>query len=952
LERARSPRSRRLSTWLGISALGLFTAWAGSLAARAQTDASAAEVAAAAAKNLAVSCAKLDDPKLKGMMDGLLPYLLRKCGRANELGQVRSEGAEDPVRRPEVGTDTAISDPTGDTAAASHTQSEDSQALNPVTGTICAAFNDSQHGIPENLGFSGFSRSIDGGLTWTDKLNVDGDDSGDPSMIWRKLDEKFYYVALRNGGLGIWRSDNDCVSFTFVSQVSATGNDDKELTAVDNNPASPNYGRMYVAWTDFTTGNDGIKVKRSSDGGATWSAAVRLSVLGDDVQGAWPAISPVNNDLFVSWVKWMGAGFPNGNIEVQVARSTDGGATFSLVTPPATNQVNPRDPTASLPVSSGGCGRPALNGKLRYLPSPQIAVGADGVLHAVYAYDPDATASGDVINVYYRRSTDSGATWGTEVQVNEVTTNDQFMPSFAVTDSNVVGVGWYDRRADVSNLRYEYWARRSFDGGVTWSEPSFKVSDVDSPIFLDPSLADCYHGDYDTQIAGAPGFINLQWSDDRNIQGGHNDPDIHGDRIEAGTDFLVLSAPSAQSVCIPANAVYNLTVAQFQGFTDQVTLTNAGEPGGSTVGFGTNPVTPPGSSVMTVNTAAASAGTSTITVTGTSATVPTPIVHTTDIGLTLYSANPAAPTLTAPAEGAINVPVLTNFTWSAVAQAATYELQVATDAGFTTIVANLTGLSGTTTTLTAPLATNTVHYWRVRAINTCGNGNYAATGTFTTVPAPGDCAFGYQHASILSENFELVAPTGWTHSASPGTDSWASSTARFHGGARSFKAIDPATVADQFLVTPTVALPNGAAPLSMTFWQHRTIEAQSSGTSCFDGGVVEISTDGGTAWARLEAEVQVDPYTGVVAGNFSNPIANTNAWCSNAPAGFVQSIVDLTAFAGQANVKVRFRLASDNSVAKEGWYIDDFVVQSCVVAPLFVDGFEVGTTAAWALSIQ
>ncbi len=39
-------------------------------------------------------------------------------------------------------------------------------------------------------------------------------------------------------------------------------------------------------------------------------------------------------------------------------------------------------------------------------------------------------------------------------------------------------------------------------------------------------------------------------------------------------------------------------------------------------------------------------------------------------------------------------------------------------------------------------------------------------------------------------------------------------------------------------------------------------------------------------------------------------------------------MVDVSSYAGQI-VKFRFRLGSDSSVSREGWYIDDVKVQSC-----------------------
>lgn len=52
--------------------------------------------------------------------------------------------------------------------------------------------------------------------------------------------------------------------------------------------------------------------------------------------------------------------------------------------------------------------------------------------------------------------------------------------------------------------------------------------------------------------------------------------------------------------------------------------------------------------------------------------------------------------------------------------------------------------------------------------------------------------------------------------------------------------------------------------------------------------------------------------------------------------------VDVTNYAGQ-DVQFRFRLGTDGSVGKEGWYIDDVSVNSCATALedlIFADGFD------------
>jgi hypothetical protein len=165
-----------------------------------------------------------------------------------------------------------------------------------------------------------------------------------------------------------------------------------------------------------------------------------------------------------------------------------------------------------------------------------------------------------------------------------------------------------------------------------------------------------------------------------------------------------------------------------------VTLASTGEPAGTTVTFGTNPVVPPGSSTMTVtNTGAASAGSYAINLTGTSS--PSTIVHDTNVGLNLFGAVPGSVTLTAPADGATDQVLAPSLAWSAATQGTSYDLEVATDAAFTSVVYSAT-VAVTSHTLAAPLDSSTQYFWRVRGTNVCGDGAFSTAFSFTTRAIP------------------------------------------------------------------------------------------------------------------------------------------------------------------------------------------------------------------------
>jgi len=191
--------------------------------------------------------------------------------------------------------------------------------------------------------------------------------------------------------------------------------------------------------------------------------------------------------------------------------------------------------------------------------------------------------------------------------------------------------------------------------------------------------------------------------------------------------------------------------------------------------------------------------------------------------------------------------------------------------------------------------------------------------------------------------------SNWSHSGT--SDTWTLSTARAHSGTTSFFAQDVAIVSDQYLETAVpFALPN-VAGITFEFWSWQEIEASSGG--CFDGGIVEASTDGGSIWTQLPDPVLITiNYDGPVSTSFSNPIGGQDAWCGD-PRDWSLYQVDVSAYAGQS-VQLRFRMATDTSVSREGWYVDDVRVitpSDCFDGGIFIDGFESGDTNAWGQTI-
>jgi choice-of-anchor B domain-containing protein len=411
-------------------------------------------------------------------------------------------------------------------------------------------------------------------------------------------------------------------------------------------------------------------------------------------------------------------------------------------------------------------------------------------------------------------------------------------------------------------------------------------------------------------------------------------------RPKLNIDFTMTTDDPVLSVCQPGGDSTTFTLTGKNGYTGNVNMSAAGLPAGATYSFNPNPAAVPGTTDITVNVVGGTVGTYPFTATATDG------VHTHQVDLTLNvsDAVPADPVLTSPPNGAFNQPVQPLFTWDPAAQAATYDIQIATDPAFVNIVSQATDLPAPTYTPPSPLTPNTTYYWHVRALNGCGIGAYSTTFSFTTTAPAGSCPLGTLATPLATEGFETGAP-GWT-SSGPGS-TWSPSSAQAHSGVLSFHATAPASVTDQRLSSPPIALPTGQQPLSMQFWNYQNIESQGSeGTEhllgCWDGAIAEISTDGGSNWTYLPSTVMLtDPYDGAVDGTSGNPLAGLNAWCGQ-PQPWLNSVVDVGAYAGQT-VQFRFRLGTDAGVGTEGWYVDDYLVQSCVaqVPNLTVDDIAV-----------
>ena len=135
-------------------------------------------------------------------------------------------------------------------------------------------------------------------------------------------------------------------------------------------------------------------------------------------------------------------------------------------------------------------------------------------------------------------------------------------------------------------------------------------------------------------------------------------------------------------------------------------------------------------------------------------------------------------------------------------------------------------------------------------------------------------------------------------------------------------APDPNTVGDMELFSPV--LPISAGGGSFSFRNNFNTE------NTFDGMVLEISINGGAYQDIVAAggSFVTGGYTGTISVNFGSPIGGRMAWTGNS-AGYITSTVNLPAAANGQNIRLKWRMATDSSVAGVGVRVDTITGIPC-----------------------
>ena len=175
------------------------------------------------------------------------------------------------------------------------------------------------------------------------------------------------------------------------------------------------------------------------------------------------------------------------------------------------------------------------------------------------------------------------------------------------------------------------------------------------------------------------------------------------------------------------------------------------------------------------------------------------------------------------------------------------------------------------------------------------------------------------------QNFDGVSapalPAGWTSSVPSGTaGGWTTSTNSPNTAPNAVSAVPTTTLSDQHLESAAFSVPAAAGDPELRF-QHRW-ETENT----YDGGVLEVSVDGGD-YADITAaggSFVSGGYSGALSSGYQNPLGGRQAWFGSNNSAYTLTRITLPSTMLGKSLRLRFRLGSDSSVTVSNavWRID------------------------------
>jgi hypothetical protein len=306
----------------------------------------------------------------------------------------------------------------------------------------------------------GWATSTNGGATWAHgylpgiTTNVGGSfgQASDASVAFDPKHNVWLISSLGISGstVDVLTSRSTDGGLTWSNPViTATGSNDKNWIACDGTASSPHFGNCYTEY-DITSSGDSIRMRTSTDGGATWGAALAPGGSHTGL-GGQPVVLP-NGDVLVP--------YESLNSQIRSFRSTNGGGSWN----------------STVLVSS--ISHHTVAGSLREEPLPSAEADAAGTVYVTWA-DCRFRSGCPGNDIVLAKST-SETTWAAPVRVPidaVSSTADQFIPGIGVDRATSgstarIGLAYYfypTASCTSSTCQLDVGYISSVNAGASWS---------------------------------------------------------------------------------------------------------------------------------------------------------------------------------------------------------------------------------------------------------------------------------------------------------------------------------------------------------------------------------------------------------------------------------------------------------------------------------------------------
>jgi uncharacterized membrane protein len=663
-----------------------------------------------------------------------------------------------------------------------------------------------------------------------------------------------YVVKSTNGGVSYSSPTRIATSFgSFQFAVPADASRQLLIYTTGGAYRTGSLNNVYVAWDDLSgdagctsgggpgtnassTCKSRIFFSRSTDGGTTWSAPVKINNQSglNDQFFPWLVVDDSNGKIAITYYDTVGDS-TRASTNMYYQSSVDNGVTFSApfkVTTASTNETT--------------AGADSGNQYGDY-------TGLDGISNL---YFPSWTD---------RRSGGSEEIWTAAIQ--DTTNTADFTIAASPTSTSIAqgGSGNVTITTTVSG-GFNNAVALSASGQPSGTTVAFNPTSIAAPgngtstmtITVGASTAP---GTYPITVTGTGGSTTHTTTVTLTV---------------TTSDFTIAASPTSTSIAQGANGNVTITTTISGTFNSAVALSASGQPSGVTVAFNPTSIAAPGngSSTMTITVASTAAtGTSTITVTGTAGST----THTANVTLTVTGSGfsiSASPTSTSIAQGGSgNVTISTTISGSfnsAVALSASGQPSGVTVAfNPTSIAAPGNGSS----TMTITVASSTVAgTYPITVTGTGGSQTHTVTVTLT----------------VTSPDFTIAAsPTSTT--ITQGTAGNVTISTTISGGFNSAVALSasgqPSGVTVAFNPTSIAAPGNGSSTMTIT-----VASSAATGTS-----TITVTGTGGskTHTATVTLTVTAPSTNPIVNGGFET--GNFTGWTAS---GAATSVIAAAAHSG------------------------------------------------------